>query len=208
MMASVREKLLEREPVLPVDEIQGDILLGFNKPHSQIVVIDIDESQITKVKLWLISVADNITTAADVLAHRREYREIGYDKYDGPAFVQVAFGYPGLKKLTANTEFEASLQSLSFLSPFVIGAANRATFIGDNLGEWDFNSNRSVRTNNDITMTVSADKRDCVDAMLRKLLNDVQGIKVVSSMAGFRGERSDLLYGHEVSCTFPCHCER
>lgn len=197
-MATPRERLLEREPVLPVNDIQGDILLGFNKPYSQNVVIDIDETKIDLAKNWLRNVVlPNVSTAANVLEHRNTYRQIGYDKYTGPAFVNVALGYPFLEKLLTSEQLDEFFQIFSRNSPFVMGASRRASLLGDNPTKWDFNSDPANKPNNDVVLTISADKRERVDEMMGILLKDRSAINVVSSIEGFRGERKDLLYGHE-----------
>ena len=54
------------EPVLAIDQIQGNILAGFNKDFQTLIFLHIDRGRY--FKRWLASQVDFISTTAEVLA--------------------------------------------------------------------------------------------------------------------------------------------
>src|SRR5512136_2658547 len=62
------------EPVLAVDQIQGNILAGFNKDFQTLVFLHIERAE--DFKLWLAAQIDFIATTAEVLAFNRLFKEI------------------------------------------------------------------------------------------------------------------------------------
>jgi hypothetical protein len=113
------------EPVLDVDEIQGNILGGFNKDHQALLPFRFgpDPSSVTAVRSWIARLLPQITWLRTVAAykHTREsrIRAEGVEPRDMPVvWVNIAFSYPGLRKLTAQADafepiFRAGLPAAS-----------------------------------------------------------------------------------------------
>src|SRR5205823_3545225 len=57
------------EPVLDVDDIQGNILAGFNKDHQALLPLTIVE--VAGAKLWLRDFHPHIATTREVLQYNR-----------------------------------------------------------------------------------------------------------------------------------------
>src|SRR4051812_48917506 len=62
------------EPVLDVHEIQGNVLVGFNKDHQTFLFFRITDPGPTKQ--WLKAVAPQIASTAEVLSFRRLFRAL------------------------------------------------------------------------------------------------------------------------------------
>ncbi len=90
------------EPVLEIEDIQGNIINGFNKDHRMLVFLRIDDAQAFKV--WLKSQVAFIATAAEVLAFNRLFKETrtrrGREGAVKSTWVNIAFTFQALKKLS------------------------------------------------------------------------------------------------------------
>lgn len=195
---NVYEKQLAKEPVLPIDDIQGDTILGFNKAYNLELVLNIKNKSpdaTTAVKQWISDkVKPKITSCADVLDHRKQYSG-RYGDAPNPAFVNVSFSFQSLKKLLKDTEYELSLNEFDQNSAFVIGVSQRAGFLGDDRKIWQFGN----EVNNDILINIASDFEDRINQMKCDLLQSTdEFITVAHEVFSFRGEKNfDLLYGHE-----------
>lgn len=217
---------LEKEPVLPVDDIQGDIILGFNKAFNLNVVVDFKlpeptpETTSTKatveaaaeVKRWLLSVLGLISTTEDVLKHRDQHRKTGYKSSDcaTTALINVAFSFDCINALVTDTEFASTLFEFPPDSAFVVGAANRAGVLGDP-------PDKSKRKHpcpkedpggvawkfgadkqNSIAINIASDSKDAVFAKLVELKLSPKWT-IVDQTLSHRGTKgTDPLYGHEA----------
>lgn len=136
-----------QEPVLELNEIQGNVVPGFNKPCEGFVFLEIRDA--SGAKLWLKQQASRITTAAHVIGFRRARRlALRSNGLSVPsvssAWLNLAFSAAGLRKLGMDTEafhdpaFRAGMQARSVVlgdptdpsdpgSPanWVIGGPNR-----------------------------------------------------------------------------------
>ena len=62
------------EPVLEIDQIQGNIVPGFNKDHQTYLFLSIDDAE--DFKTWLASQVPFISTTAEVLTFNRLFKAI------------------------------------------------------------------------------------------------------------------------------------
>ena len=192
----------ESEPVLDVDDIQGDVLLGFNKPFNVQLVFNLkeetDHSNYESLKDWLKTFP--CTTTRDVLEDRNKRRA----KIIQPTVVQnISFGYLCLVKLLTGTFHEDSLEQFDSTSAFAVGARKRAPILGydpDMIKDWAFPINCS---NNDILINVAADTFDSVYEQSVKFIKETYvWLDLVSSKPTFsyRGSKTGpegVFYGHE-----------
>jgi len=116
------------EPILDIRDIQGNIIPGFNKPHQYVLCFNINDT--ASCKKFLRELLPHIATLEEVLAFRRLYRATKKRLGRKPTneimatWLNIAFSYPGLSKLTDSAK--------SFVSePFKIGLAERSPMLGD-----------------------------------------------------------------------------
>src|ERR1700674_2701112 len=65
-----------KEPVLDVDNIQGNILAGFNKDHQVHLYLRILDGQVEAFRQWLGRLIPFIATTSEVLAFNRLFKEV------------------------------------------------------------------------------------------------------------------------------------
>jgi len=186
--------------VLDVDDIQGDVLLGFNKPFNVQLVFNLkektDDPNYELFKGWLKEFP--CTTTRDVLLDRNKRR----GKVIQPTVVQnISFGYLCLVKLLTGTFHEDSLEEFDSTSAFAVGARKRAPILGydpDVINDWVFPQNRS---NNDILINVAADEFDGVFEQSSKFIEETSVfLDLVSTTFSYRGSKTGpegVFYGHE-----------
>ena len=99
------------EPVLMVDEIQGNILGGFNKDHQGVIPLRFasDGASVTAVRRWLARFVPRVTPLSEVLMFKHQFKRrkalAGVEPKDMVALWRnIAFSYPGLSKLTPQAE--------------------------------------------------------------------------------------------------------
>lgn len=113
------------EPILMADEIQGNVLGGFNKDHQAILPLRFGDTPtaVAAVRLWLASILPAITWLREVVDYKRmRRRRIAAESRepDMPALWRnIAFSYPGLRKLTEQADafdpiFRDGLPAASF----------------------------------------------------------------------------------------------
>jgi Dyp-type peroxidase family len=117
------------EPVLDVADIQGNVLVGFNKDYQTFLFLQITKPEVGKA--WLRLLAPHVATTEEVLAFRRLYRALRRRRAGEPAglaatWVNVAFTYEGIKKLTSEAEAD-----LFPSDAFRVGLAARSGVLGD-----------------------------------------------------------------------------
>ncbi len=120
---------VKKEPVLAVDQIQGNILAGFTKDFQALVFLQIDEAE--DFKPWLASQVDFIATTAEVLAFNRLFKEIrsrrGTDASAVKAtWLNIAFSFEGIKALVGAAEADKFNDQA-----FKDGLAARSERLGD-----------------------------------------------------------------------------
>ena len=138
---ATKQTTIYDEPTLNVDDIQGDPLSGFKKPHLAILAIDLVKDDNTnsaaKTKQWLTDyVIPKVTSAKDVILFRNMFRK--ERQYRGgikpttliQTCTNVSFSYNALMKLAPKHQVE------KFYKPgmnvaFKIGLKNRSAFLSD-----------------------------------------------------------------------------
>jgi Dyp-type peroxidase family len=93
------------EPVLALDEIQGNILGGFNKDHQTLLCLRIEDSAL--FKNWLESIIPFIATSAEVITFNRLFKAMrsrrGTERNTVKAtWINIAFSARGLQRLGIN----------------------------------------------------------------------------------------------------------
>lgn len=90
------------EPILRVNNIQGNILGGFNKDHQTLLFLEIEEPD--AFKRWLKTQIQFIATASEVIAFNRLFKATrkrrGREGALKATWVNIAFSFEGLTKLT------------------------------------------------------------------------------------------------------------
>lgn len=106
-MTAVDERL---EPLLEIDEIQGNILGGFNKDHQAILALRFagDDAAIGAVRRWLLLLIPRITWAREVVQYKNTRRDVigrtGAEPYMPVVWKNIAFTHRGLAKLTPTAD--------------------------------------------------------------------------------------------------------
>src|SRR6185295_11544073 len=93
------------EPVLDVDEIQGNILPGFGSRHQVLLGLKVNEGQTADAKSWLARLVPSIASLRDVnilrnLRRSLLRRQAGLSAVPSMQFVNIAFSIGGLRLLT------------------------------------------------------------------------------------------------------------
>jgi Dyp-type peroxidase family len=118
------------EPLLHVWDIQGNIVAGFNKDFQTLLFLRIDDPQLFKA--WLASFADLIATAEEVIAFNRLFKRTrdrrGYSGSVKASWINIAFSYAGLAKLTNDADAFAD-------ASFKSGVVAQSAALGDPTAE-------------------------------------------------------------------------
>jgi Dyp-type peroxidase family len=130
----------EPEPELDVNEIQGNIIPGFSKPHQGVLALTI--SDVHRAKAWIRELVPDITTLAQCLESRikiRAHRGLGIERRAmlditptdvDDAWLNVAISRAGMDKLLAGGAYSADVAA--FTDPaFRNGLAARSALLGD-----------------------------------------------------------------------------
>ena len=127
-LSSAEFELLE--PVLVADEIQGNILGGFNKDHQAVLPMRFaaNPTSLTAVRSWLKAFLPAITWTSEVVAFKRHRARRMAIEGTEPSDMKVvwrniAFSFGGLRKLTAQAD--------SFEPLFREGLASASARLGD-----------------------------------------------------------------------------
>jgi Dyp-type peroxidase family len=165
------------EPLLKIDDIQGDILAGFRKDHVRLVFFQFSDSTAAALKKWLASFASEISTARQVAGFNTLFRtmrdQLGREPEElSVLWRNVAFTSQGLKKLIGVTEVAKFVDAA-----FRNGAEARSTVIGDpsdgspgDAAGWVIGSGQKIP---DALVIIAADDRDDADAEAAKLQSEI-----------------------------------
>ena len=115
------------EPVLEIQDIQGNILAGFNKDFQIFLFLKIIDPPAAKA--WMRMLTAFIATAEDVLAFNRLYRSLRVRRAHEPrglvaTWVNIAFSWRGLYLLNPEADQFAD-------AAFKLGMAQRSGILGD-----------------------------------------------------------------------------
>src|SRR5439155_10424708 len=117
------------EGLLEIDDIQGNILAGFNKDHQMLVALAIRD--IAAARAWLSRVVPHISSLAEVGHFNRLFRarrqRLGHDPMGLIAtWANIAFSHSGLAKLTSQADADRVPDDA-----FKQGLPDRAANLGD-----------------------------------------------------------------------------
>ncbi|MEH2280041.1 MAG: Dyp-type peroxidase [Nostoc sp.] len=194
------------DPILNVNNIQGNILGGFNKDYQALLFLEIENPN--AFKHWLESQIKFIATASEVIAFNRLFKSTkerrGREGAVKATWVNIAFSFEGLKKLTNDAD---SFTDTSFKA----GLAARAVDLNDPVDKdgkpigWVVGGPDNGKV--DVVLIIASDERTDLLAEVSRILESIvafrddQG-KVKSSGARitFLEEGANLpapLSGHE-----------
>jgi Dyp-type peroxidase family len=188
------------EPILEIQEIQGNILAGFNKDYQRLVFLSIED--IASAKKWLRGVQGHISSTTEVHYFNRLFRSLRLRMRREPpglaaTWCNLHFSHGGITKLTSSKEADALPDTA-----FRIGMPARAVAIlGDpkdaaspySPKNWKIGGSGNVP---DILLIVASDQAHMAEKMVQMLLQaqGVDGLRVLGIEIG--ETRSDLP-GHE-----------
>lgn len=107
------------EPVLRTDNIQGNILGGFNKDFQAFLFFTIAPAKIKPFKHWLAAMQPFIATTAEVIAFNRLFKEIRGRRRREPTmlkvtWINIAFSFKGIQKLANGTHLDTDFEDEAF----------------------------------------------------------------------------------------------
>ncbi|MGH7962543.1 MAG: Dyp-type peroxidase, partial [Candidatus Binatia bacterium] len=144
------------EPVLQVDQIQGNIIPGFNKDFQTFLFLRIVKGEETHFKEWLRALIPSITTTKQVLAFRdllTKEEKHGQPPKTKSTWVNIAFSYEALKQL--NIPEIHKFKDVAFRE----GLWQRSEGLGDpkdSQQNWVVGGNSNTA---DVILTVASDDR-------------------------------------------------
>ena len=181
------------EPRLAINEIQGNVFPGFNKPTTYFTAFRIDD--VAGAKEWLTLVIPFIATVEEVLAFRRLYsarrKRLGGAK--PPDLVDtntnIGFSFEGLRKLAGASVEEFQDEG------FRLGLPERAARMGDDTDpkEWVIGGPGNIP---DILLVTGGDDEDILRARVCALTEEAEKRGVVRMWEEVGLVRRDLP-GHE-----------
>lgn len=197
---------VDLEPFLALDDIQGNILGGFNKDHQGMLALQIADSMpIVRAKQWLSGLAPEITALRAVHKFRQErklaLRTEGIEKLDtASTWKAISFSYSALTRLTADAQ---QFTSASFRG----GVAQSSQMLGDPVtagtagspSTWIVGGERNVA---DVFCIIASDNPDLVAQELKRLSDSAgnAGFKIIYDETGHDlsfYDRNNERKGHE-----------
>jgi Dyp-type peroxidase family len=105
---------MANEPVYgaeEADDVQGNVVPGFNKDHQEFLFLAFGED-VAAVRAWLSWLAPRLASMAEVLSFRAEFRAERLrrglrEPTMSSTWISVAFSYPGLRALVGENEASA-----------------------------------------------------------------------------------------------------
>jgi Dyp-type peroxidase family len=183
-MMPIQRSTPPEEPVLDGDEIQGNVVPGFMKPHEAVLALAFRDAH--KAKHWIGDIAPSITTLSQCMHSRRKVREhrgLGAERRDtigtdipgvDDAWLNVAVSRTGLTKFLAGGAHSGDVAGFAD-EGFQAGMAGRSPLLGDpidpsaegNPANWLFGGpNREA----DVLLICAADR----EAEARRVLDEVR----------------------------------
>lgn len=168
--------MIDQEPLLDMDDIQGHVLIGFGGKFQRLLGFRLGSGQSDRTRAVLLSWVEQVTTAAQALEVRRR-RKRAVESGDGPVVssdlqVAVSVSAPGLSRLQGSAA-GAAVDPL-----FAEGAARGAAGLGDAVDEtgrpkgWVVGD--TPETTPDILFVLSGDTEEVVREGETRLLDDLQ----------------------------------
>lgn len=161
------------EPLIDLDDVQGNIFPGFSKDHQTLRFLTIAELE--PARAALADLAGDVTTSAMVRDYGALRKAIKAKRGGDPSgltatWMNISLGYSGLVKLSS-----AAVADSIDGGGFKAGLAARSAILGDpvdpaeegHASKWRIGAPGSTPV--DVLITVAGDKREDVDAYLRTL---------------------------------------
>jgi Dyp-type peroxidase family len=188
------------EPVLPMLDIQGMAVPGFQKPHQTLLGITVatDSQAVVAFKQFLRKFCEEVSSATEALADRRRHRAVesgsAPEGSAGKALLGIGFTFHGLQKLTPGA---VSLPSDAFRQ----GLAARSAFLGDppdpvdegNPAKWKVGA---PGHDLDALVVIAGDTRNMVDERALAVTKLIESVSLQITYTE-KGDVRDDLPGHE-----------
>jgi Dyp-type peroxidase family len=162
-----RATVVVDEPLLDLDDIQGNIYPGFNKDHQTLRFLTI--ADVAQGRLALADLAKDVATSAMVRRYATLRAAIKAQRAGGPSgltaiWMSFALGYSGLAKLAGSALADAIGGGV-----FKAGLAARSPLLGDpsdpgvpgHPASWSIGKPGSAPI--DVVVTIAGDRREDVD---------------------------------------------
>jgi Dyp-type peroxidase family len=200
-------KIVFDEPVLSVDNIQGNILTGFMKSHRILLFLRVDAKKTAGFKLWLKSQIPFVATSAEVIAFSRLFKAIRKRRAREGAvkstWMNITFSFEFLTRLNPEADQFTDRAFREGLAAHSLELGDPAS--GDfSAGNWLVGGPNNQA---DVMLIIEADDRcdlleefsriqDSIDAMV-----DDEGLRVDNGISVlFKDEGANLpppISGHE-----------
>jgi Dyp-type peroxidase family len=166
------------EDLLEVNDIQGNILAGFNKDFQTFLFLKINDRNI--VKDWLSAITTRISTVAEVHSFNNIFRALrARRKGEDPrgmvaTWLNIAFTSAGIQALTSEEEM-GKFQD----TPFRLGMHERAGLLGDPLdangqpANWVIGSAANIP---DILLIIASDDPAQLDAKIGRVKESIEAL--------------------------------
>jgi Dyp-type peroxidase family len=190
------------EEILDIQNIQGNILAGFNKDHQVLLFLKITDP--AKAKRWLQFITPSIATMDEVLSFNRLFKAMRARRGDEPCglvatWLNIAFSRDGIAALTSAAEADRFVDEA-----FQAGLPARSAFLGDptaadspgNPDNWKIGKSGAIP---DIVLIVASDDpkqlQDEVDHLMATLQKIPGAADSGSGLEIIFDQRGDTLPG-------------
>ena len=172
-----------------MEEIQGNVIPGFNKNHVRLLFLRIDDPAFAKQ--WITRICPSVATGAEVWAFNRLLKDArdrrGFGGMPKATWINIAFSYGALEKLVG-----------AEVNQFTDEAFRDST--KRSKADWVIGGQDSAA---DIVLIIAADDPDDLNATVRRMKEDVgdpdretsSGVHVVFEQEG--ATRKGEMRGHE-----------
>jgi Dyp-type peroxidase family len=200
MNTSVESQVAPVEPVLELADIQGAAIPGFLKPFQTLIGINCDDAvdPIKDFKRFIRALSAKLSTGAETLADRREYRSLKFAdsavQKRPEVLTGIAFSVGGLLKLTPGA---AAIPSDAFQR----GLTERSTMLGDSVDPSNVGNPANwvvggMKGELDALILIAGDSSDQVEARVEELKSQIQSAHLRISYCEAGAVRTDKR-GHE-----------
>jgi Dyp-type peroxidase family len=182
------------------DDIQGNIIPGFNKDHQHFLFLRI--CKVKEAKLFLRELLPRISTMEEVMAFRRLYRSrrflLGrHNTYLCSTWINIGFSHHAIELLAGKMDADAFGDR-----SFQLGLAQRSSYLGDPTSPSHSGSPRKWKVGGpkneaDIVLIVASDHSSVLDDLvdLLKLRANAAALELIFEQRG--DTLSGDLRGHE-----------
>jgi Dyp-type peroxidase family len=197
------------EPILDLDDIQGNVYPGFNKDHQTLRFLVI--ADVAQARLALAELAKDVSTSAMVRGFGVVRAAVKAQRAGGPSglaatWMNLSLGYSGLAKLAS-----PAIADAIGAGSFKAGLAARSPLLGDPLDPAERGNPSSWKLGApgmppiDVLVTIAGDQRADVDAYAAALDTKLTKYQAADGEPALRQVQDDLsgdtlggdLNGHE-----------